>query len=131
LIFVEQSMLFTTALAPLLLASLATADVHRLKLKKLPPASQDPVKEALYLRQKYDTTPQLPLMGAGGVGRKFPPAKNAGKDDNLYWTQEQQDVINKGGHGVPLTSKPRHHTSAQRLLTFAPKNRLYERAVLH
>ncbi|EEB89464.1 hypothetical protein MPER_12434, partial [Moniliophthora perniciosa FA553] len=56
------------ALLPLI--PFVTADVHKLKLQKLPPAQSSPELEALYLAEKYGgRTPQSPLLGAGGAGR--------------------------------------------------------------
>ena len=84
----------------LLIPFAAAAGVHRLKLKKLTPTAQDPSLEAQYLAYKYDTQSpgQLPLMGAGGAGRRFAlPGQKDGKD--IYWTQELN-----GGHNVPLSS---------------------------
>ncbi|KAL0579702.1 aspartic proteinase precursor [Marasmius crinis-equi] len=71
------------------------ADVHKLKLEKLPPSLPNPEFEVLHLAEKYDSvSPQTPLMGAGGQGRRFR------KGDDLYWTQEML----KGGHSVPLSN---------------------------
>jgi saccharopepsin len=77
----------------------AAKGVHRLKLSKVPQSVADPSLEGQYLAQKYgaQSLNQMPLMGAGGAGRRFP---RPGQKDDLYWTQE---IIN-GGHGVPLSS---------------------------
>ncbi|KAF9534288.1 aspartic peptidase domain-containing protein [Crepidotus variabilis] len=86
-------------LSPLFVALLpfVAGSVHKLKLQKLPAAQNNPQLESAYLAEKYGAAPQqLPLMGAGGAGRKF---KNE-KDENMFWTQEQL----KGGHSVPLTN---------------------------
>ncbi|KAG6855361.1 hypothetical protein H0H87_004355 [Tephrocybe sp. NHM501043] len=70
------------------------AGVHKLKLKKLPPASSNPVPERAYLSQKYGaSSPQTSLMGAGGSGRRVGRPKDG---DELFWTQ--------GGHEVPLNN---------------------------
>lgn len=98
-----------TSLTPLLLLPFAAANgVHRMKLKKLPAiAHEDPSLAVAHLAQKY--TSQFPLAGAGGLGRKFQPPSIINADrqrggDDLFWTQGQQDVSVKAGHGVPLSS---------------------------
>jgi saccharopepsin len=87
-------------LSLLLIPLVAASGVHKLKLKKITPVSIDPSLEGQYLGQKYaaQSLNQLPLLGAGGAGRRFPPTQQEGQD--LYWTQEHTN----GGHGVPLTS---------------------------
>ncbi|KAF8143568.1 aspartic peptidase A1 [Mycena galopus ATCC 62051] len=84
------------ALLPLVFA----ARVHKLKLTKLPAVNDNPELEAAYLAGKYGAPlqPQVPLMGAGGSGRRVDRPARMG-DDNLFWTQEQL----KGGHYVPLS----------------------------
>jgi len=84
------------ALLPVVLA----ARVHKLKLNKITPALDNPQLEAAYLAEKYGAPAQVqvPLMGAGGSGRRFDRPSKEG-DDELFWTQEL-----KGGHGVPLTN---------------------------
>lgn len=92
-------------LSPLFLALIpfvSAAGVHRLKLQKIPSVASNPELESAYLAEKYGSAPvaQLPLMGAGGSGRRVRrPSMNDG--EQLFWTQEEL----KGGHGVPLTSK--------------------------
>ncbi|KAG8911624.1 Vacuolar protease A, partial [Tulasnella sp. 408] len=89
-----------TALAAFVLLPLAVhAGVHRMKLQKLPNRSQDAVSEVAHLAQKYGA--QVPLGGFGGAGRKVAIGD---KDDNLYWTQNQQEFVHQGGHGVPLSN---------------------------
>ncbi|KAG8911623.1 Vacuolar protease A [Tulasnella sp. 408] len=89
-----------TALATVALLPLAAhAGVHRMKLQKLPAQSHDGLSDVAHLAQKYGG--QVPLGGFGGSGRKVAVED---KDDSLYWTQNQQDLINKGGHGVPLSN---------------------------
>lgn len=89
-----------TALATIALLPLAAhAGVHRMKLQKLPVQSQDGLSDVAHLAQKYGG--QVPLAGFGGAGRKVATEE---KDNSLYWTQNQQDLINKNGHGVPLSS---------------------------
>jgi len=91
-------------LTPVFLALLPLAfagGVHKLKLQKLPSAASNPELESAYLAEKYGAPPtaQLPIMGAGGSGRRVQrPTTHNG--EQLFWTQEEL----KGGHGVPLTS---------------------------
>ena len=84
-----------------LLPLISAARIHKLKLHKLPPAFSNPALESAYLAEKYGALapPQMPLMGAGGAGRRVgrPPMQDG---EQLYWTQEAL----KGGHHVPLTS---------------------------
>jgi saccharopepsin len=91
-------MIFTSLIA--LLPLVSAGRVHKLKLQKLPPVASDPILESAYLAEKYGAPQlQLPLMGAGGVGRRVGrPTMRDG--EQLYWTQEAL----KGGHGVPLSS---------------------------
>lgn len=93
-------MIFTTPLVLGLIPLVSAARIHKLKLQKLPPAASNPALESAYLAEKYGVPaqPQMPLMGAGGSGRRV----NSGvrNDEQLYWTQQEL----KGGHGVPLTS---------------------------
>jgi saccharopepsin len=93
-------MIFTPWIA--LLPLVSAGRIHKLKLQKLPPTASDPALESAYLAEKYGAPaqhPQIPLMGAGGVGRRVghPAMRN---DEQLFWTQE---ALN-GGHGVPLSS---------------------------
>jgi len=93
-----------SALSPLLLLPFVNAaGVHKLKLSKLPPSHSDHTLETAYLAEKYGGPSQLPLMGAGGLGRQLkvnrPTYNEEGED--LFWTQ---DALNKGGHGVPLSN---------------------------
>lgn len=94
-----------STLAPLLLLPLASASgVHKLQLKKLPPAERNHDLEALHLAEKYGMNGlQTPLMGAGGTGRQLKASRPSVNEDGepLFWTQ---DMAKKGGHGVPLTS---------------------------
>jgi saccharopepsin len=85
-------------LAPLFLLPFAAAEVHRLKLKKLPQEPRNHALEAAYLAEKYGES-QTPLFGAGGAGRQVHLA-NQNEGDNLYWTQ---DMLN-GGHKVVLSN---------------------------
>jgi len=76
--------------------------VHKLKLKKLPPTTSNPALESAYLSEKYGGSQfQTPLMGSGGSGRKVRIGRPGQDDDELFWTQ---DLLNKGGHGVPLSN---------------------------
>jgi saccharopepsin len=99
--FYRPTMILT--LAPLLFLPFAAAadGIHRLKLQKLPPTTNNPSLESAYLAEKYglQSTSQVPLMGVGGAGRRISrPSQMDGKE--LFWTQEAV----MGGHGVPLTS---------------------------
>ena len=86
--------------ALLVLLPLATAEVAKLKLHKIPQVSQNPVLETAYLASKYGgAQPQIPIMGAGGSGRRL-RVDNQGED--LFWTQD--DATRPGHHTVPLTS---------------------------
>ncbi|KAG8966094.1 Vacuolar protease A [Tulasnella sp. 419] len=89
------------SLLPLALLPLcADAAVHRMKLQKMP-ISPDSLSDVDFLAQKYGA--QTPLVGAGGLGRKISPP-SAERDQSLYWTQNQQELLNQGGHGVPLSN---------------------------
>lgn len=94
-----------SVLSPLLVLPFVSAGVHKFKLQKLPQADSNPTLESAYLAEKYGSQGQvqLPLMGAGGAGRQIrinrPSYNQEGED--LFWTQ---DMINNGGHGVPLSS---------------------------
>jgi saccharopepsin len=90
-----------SVLAPFLIVPFVVANgVHRLKLKKLPPAENHRALETAYLAHKYgaQSLSQVTLMGAGGVGRRVRCPSNA--DQDLYRTQVEVE----GGHHVPLTS---------------------------
>lgn len=88
-----------TTLASLALLPLAAhAGVHRMKLQKVQLPAQDGYSGVAHIAQKYGA--QMPLGGFGGSRRV-----QSEPDDSLYWVQGQQDLINKGGHGVPLTSE--------------------------
>ena len=92
-------------LAPLLLIPFVAADgVHKLKLKKVPPASSNPALESAYLAQKYGGQLQVPMMGSGGLGRNIRLGRPTHQDgEDLFWTQDSIDL--EGGHNVPLSSK--------------------------
>ncbi|KAF8165308.1 aspartic peptidase A1 [Crassisporium funariophilum] len=84
----------------LALLPFAAADrIHRLKLQKLSSAASNPELESAYLAEKYGAPPQaqLPLMGAGGSGRRV-----GQPNDQLFWTQDKGK--DGHGHGVPLTN---------------------------
>ena len=91
-------------LAPLILLPFVAADLHKLKLKKLPSAASNPALESAYLAEKYGNgQTQLPLMGLGGAGRNVRLGRPAHQDgEELYWTQN--DFNANGGHSVPLSS---------------------------
>ncbi|KAG9218927.1 hypothetical protein CCMSSC00406_0000959 [Pleurotus cornucopiae] len=77
-----------------LLPFVAADGLHRLPLKKMPSTASNPSMEAAYLAEKYGgVQAQVPLMGAGGSGRRVPQS-------DLFRTQEE---IN-GGHNVPLSN---------------------------
>jgi saccharopepsin len=87
-------------LAPLVLLPLVAAGgVHKLKLQKLQPASQDFTYESARIAEKYGA--QLPLMGSGGAGRNVRLARPT-PEDGLLWAQDEFSA--SGGHQVPLTS---------------------------
>jgi saccharopepsin len=91
-------MIYMTLLAPMLLASTATAAVHRMQLKKLPEQTLvSPEAEAAHLATKYGAV-QSPMVVPTSNSRLFAgrPSKNEDGED-LFWTQ--------GGHNVPLSSK--------------------------
>lgn len=83
-----------TTLVPLLsLVGAASAGVHRLKLHKAEPASRDHVASygaVAQLGEKYGVQSPMNRLSRNG-------------EDDLYWTQMQQDPL-KGGHSVPLSS---------------------------
>lgn len=91
-------------LAPLVLLPFVAAEgVHKLKLKKLPPAASNPALESAYLAEKYGGRSQVPLMGAG-IGRNVRLSRPSVEDgEELFWTQDEFSV--DGGHNVPLSSK--------------------------
>ena len=102
--FLSATTMLLSVLSPLLALPFVNAGVHKLKLQKLPPADSNPSLESAYLAEKYGSQPQLPLMGAGGAGRQIRinrPSYNQ-EGEELLWTQ---DMINNGGHGVPLSSE--------------------------
>jgi saccharopepsin len=73
--------------------------VHKLKLKKLDTALENPSFESAYLAEKYgaQAPAQMPILGSGGQGRRV---DSRPLRDDLYWTQENLN----GGHPVPLTN---------------------------
>jgi len=94
-------------ISPLFLALIpfasVAARVHHLKLQKLPPSVANPQLESAYLAEKYGAPQpesQMPLMGAGGAGRRFDRPSHDG-EETLFWTQQQQG---DSGHSVPLTN---------------------------
>lgn len=94
-----------SALAPLLLLPLVSAEVHKLKLQKLPRTASNHALESAYLADKYgaNAVAQTPLMGSGGSGRNVRlsrPGQHG--DDELFWTQEMANT--NGGHNIPLSS---------------------------
>ncbi|KIJ56663.1 hypothetical protein M422DRAFT_22812 [Sphaerobolus stellatus SS14] len=76
-----------------------------MKLKKLPAiAHEDHALAVAHLARKYGA--QLPLAGAGGLGRKFasdgPSNDGQRSGEELYWTQSKVEV--NGGHSLPLNN---------------------------
>lgn len=115
--------MFLSRLAPLvILPFAAAAGVHKLKLQKLQPVSQDLAFESAHLAEKYGG--QVPMFGAGGAGRNVRLARPT-PDDGLFWTQEEFT----GGHQVPLTSMS--SCSPTGVVTLTARDRLHECAVLH
>ncbi|KAJ7023552.1 aspartic peptidase domain-containing protein [Mycena alexandri] len=88
---------FFLSLVPFVFA----AHVHKLKLTKVAHAVGNPEVEAAYLATKYGAPfqHQLPLMSAGGSGRRVDLPSDE-RDAQVFWTQEQL----KSGHKVPLTN---------------------------
>ena len=84
-------------LAALALLPFVSAEVHRLKLKKVAPTIPNPDLESLYLAEKYGAAaPQVPVISSPSrILRQF--NRNG---EPIYWTQ---DDVN-GGHKVPLSS---------------------------
>ena len=121
-----------SVLTPLLLLPFASAaGVHKLKLHKIKHENVNPALETAYLTEKYGGQAQLPMLGAGGMGRQIrvsrPSVNEEGED--LLWTQE---MIN-GGHNVPLSSKSFRSSTFPSFPdgNIPPESRLYERTVLH
>lgn len=91
-------------LLPLVLTLLPFAcanRVHKLSLHKISSVATNPELESAYLADKYGAPQpgQLPLLGAGGLGRRMKrPTMRDG--EQLLWTQEETN----GGHPVPLSS---------------------------
>jgi saccharopepsin len=113
-----RTIMLLSAIAPLLLLPYVTASgVHRLKLKKIAPVASNPALETAYLAEKYGSTPstQLPLMGAGGEGRRIRLARPGENAEDFYWTQD--GVLAQGGHTIPLTSQPHLRCGQSKSLT--------------
>ncbi|KAJ3896005.1 aspartic peptidase A1 [Lentinula edodes] len=88
--------LLSVTAATLLSLSFTSAEIHRVKLNKVPPNVGNPELEALHLAEKYGVPQrQAPLAGFGGASR--PPRQG---DDDLFWTQE----MTQGGHSLPLSN---------------------------
>jgi saccharopepsin len=91
-------------LLPLVLTLLPFAcanRIHELSLHKISSVATNPELESAYLADKYGAPQpgQLPLLGAGGLGRRMKrPTMRDG--EQLLWTQEETN----GGHPVPLSS---------------------------
>ncbi|EKM59509.1 uncharacterized protein PHACADRAFT_250062 [Phanerochaete carnosa HHB-10118-sp] len=89
--------MFLSRLAPLVILpfAAAAAGVHKFKLHKLPPVSQDFAFESAHLAEKYGG--QVPMLGAGGAGRNVRLSRPT-PDDGLFRTQEEFT----SGHTLPL-----------------------------
>ncbi|KAJ3015422.1 hypothetical protein NUW54_g1052 [Trametes sanguinea] len=81
---------------------LVAADgVHKLRLKKVPPAASNPALESAYLAEKYGGRSQVPL--GAGIGRNVRLSRPSVQDgEELFWTQDEFAV--DGGHQVPLSN---------------------------
>ncbi|KZV88434.1 putative PEP4-aspartyl protease [Exidia glandulosa HHB12029] len=90
-------MIVASLVSLLLLSSSGKASLHRAKLSKTNRTELDPEREALHIASKYGAF--------SGTKRTFRvgPHVVVREDDNLYWTQDGQEVL-KGGHKVPLTN---------------------------
>ncbi|GAA6056834.1 hypothetical protein JCM3770_003592 [Rhodotorula araucariae] len=96
----------TAALALLATAQSVDAGVHRMKLHRLEPASSDLSAQTAHLADKYAARfagygSQLPF-GGRKAGR-YPPSR----DDEFHTmleTEQFNDALARGGHGVPLTN---------------------------
>ncbi|KZW04201.1 Asp-domain-containing protein [Exidia glandulosa HHB12029] len=99
--------MFVSSLVSLLLLPLSShAALHRTKLTKIERTELDPEREALHLASKYGAF-QPQLAGTGGAGRKLRAGRHVivREDDNLYWTQNGQEVLKGGdGHKIPLSN---------------------------
>ncbi|KAI0028301.1 Asp-domain-containing protein [Vararia minispora EC-137] len=95
--------MFLPAFTCLLALPFAAAGVHKLPLKKLQPAAANPALETAYLAQKYGAqTPLMPIVGAGGEGRRLRLTRPGQDGEDLYWTQNEVNV--QGGYDVPLSN---------------------------
>jgi saccharopepsin len=96
ILYTTTMVILTVAAAVLLSLPFTSAEIHRLKLNKVPLSLGNPELETLHLAEKYGAPQrQAPLAGFGGSGR---PMRMG--DDDLFWTQEEL----KGGHSLPLSS---------------------------
>ncbi|GAA5846218.1 hypothetical protein JCM9279_005863 [Rhodotorula babjevae] len=100
----------TTALALLAASQGVEAGMHRMKLHRLEPASSDLSAQTAHLADKYasrlgfgsNSQQQRPFSSGGRKGR-YPPSR----DDEFHTmleTDQFNDQLAKGGHGVPLTN---------------------------
>ncbi|KAI0352958.1 aspartic peptidase A1 [Trametes cingulata] len=89
-------------LAPIALLPFVAADgVHKLRLKKVPPATSNPALESAYLAEKYGGRTQVPL--GAGIGRNVRLSRPSVQDgEELFWTQDE--FTTEGGHNVPLSN---------------------------
>jgi len=106
-----------TALTLLTAASGVEAGVHRMKLHKLAPASSDLTSQGAHLADKYmgrlanygsqiafglDRDQSAPVRG-GRKGGRYPPSRD-GEFRTMIETEQFNEELAKGGHGVPLTN---------------------------
>lgn len=79
------------------------------------------------MSEKYGGEAQVPLMGAGGMGRQVRLSRPSysSEGEELLWTQ---DVASNGGHNVPLSSKSVLCPAPVRFIDVL--FRLHERSVL-
>ncbi|KAI0375639.1 endopeptidase [Pilatotrama ljubarskyi] len=89
-------------LAPVALLPFVAADgIHKLRLKKVPPAASNPALESAYLAEKYGGRSQVPL--GAGIGRNVRLSRPTVQDgEELFWTQDE--FTTEGGHNVPLSN---------------------------
>jgi saccharopepsin len=83
----------------IVLLPLTLAKIHKLKLKKLPPAIENRQLESLYLTEKYaERQQQTPIqLATSARGNRSQGQKNI---EQLFWTEGEAN----GGHRVPLSS---------------------------
>jgi len=90
-----------------------------MKLHKLAPASSDLTAQGAHLADKYmgrlanygsqiafglDRDQSAPVRGGGRRGGRYPPSRD-GEFRTMMETEQFNEELAKGGHGVPLTSE--------------------------